>query len=100
MARLLQEAFELSLELADASAAVHDLLVASGPGRMRLRIDVELQLLPFLPIGGKGLKLRAVGHHNRNLVIIGVNIFFHSVSLSCADVRLVFCDLLLLYKTR
>ena len=48
-ARLLQKAFELLLELADAAAAVEDLLVAAGPRRMRLGMNIEVQLSPGSP---------------------------------------------------
>src|SRR5262245_10974859 len=37
------EACELLLEPRQAAAAIDQLLLAAGPGRMRLRIDVEVQ---------------------------------------------------------
>src|SRR5208337_2631964 len=97
---LLQETFELLLELADAAAAVHDLLVAARPGGVGLRIDIEVQLLAWLAIAGIGLELRTVRHHNGDLVIIGMNILFHRLVLSHAGVRLVFLGLVLLYRTK
>ena len=39
----LEEAFELLLEARQPAAAVEKLLLAAGPGRMRLRVDVEMQ---------------------------------------------------------
>src|ERR1700760_934258 len=76
----LEEARKLLLEARDAAAAVHDLLGAAGPGRMRLRIDVEVQLVALLAPGGTGRILAAVGHHDRNCMIIRVNFLFHGIS--------------------
>src|SRR6201995_5689553 len=75
-----EEARKLLLEARDAAAAIHDLLGAAGPGRMRPRIDVEVQLVTFLAPGGAGLVLGAVGHHDRNRMIIRVNFGFHGIS--------------------
>src|ERR1700759_851422 len=75
-----EEARKLLLEARDAAAAIHDLLGAAGPGRMRPRIDVEVQLVAFLAPGGAGLVLGAVGHHDRNGMIFRVNFGFHGVS--------------------
>src|SRR6185312_4230000 len=64
----------------DAAAAIHDLLGAAGPGRVRLRVDIEVQLVAFFAPGGAGLVLGAVGHHDRNRMIIRVNLGFHGIS--------------------
>jgi hypothetical protein len=45
----LDEAGELLLEARHAATAVHQLLLTAGPGRMRLRIDVEVKRVAFLP---------------------------------------------------
>ena len=50
------------------------LLVAAGPGRVRGRIDVELQRVAFLAPGGAGLEDGAVGHLHLDHVVIGVGI--------------------------
>src|SRR5690606_37164777 len=46
---LLDEAAELVVEARDAAAAVHQMLVAAGPGRVRRRVDVQVQRGAFLP---------------------------------------------------
>src|SRR5262245_2939329 len=43
---------ELAVETRQASAAVDKLLAAAGPGRMRARVDVEVQLIAFFAPGG------------------------------------------------
>src|SRR5215813_14959090 len=70
---LFQKARELLLEARDAAAAVHDLLGAAGPGRVRFRVDIEVQLVAGLAPGGAGLVLGSVGHHDRNHMIIRMN---------------------------
>src|SRR6201988_3428016 len=78
---LLEEAGKLLLEPGDAAAAVHQLLGAAGPGRVRLGIDIEVQLVAFLAPGGARLVLGAVGHDDCNRMIIRVNFGFHGISL-------------------
>ena len=63
--------------------------VAAGPGRMRGRIDVEVQLVAFLAVGRVGDELGAVGHLHLDLVVVGVEIgiFLHGCarnSLPCS----------------
>src|SRR5436190_15067550 len=67
---------EAILEALDPAATV-DALAHAGPGRMGLGIDVEAHLRAFLAPGRLGLESRAIGHHNGDLVIIGVNLLFH-----------------------
>ncbi len=45
---LLEEARELLLEPRHAAAAIEDLLGAAGPGRVRLGVDIEVQLVALL----------------------------------------------------
>jgi len=72
-----QEAGEFLLEAGHAAAAIEDLLLASGPGRMRFGVDVEVQDVTFLaPCGARG-ELAAVRHHDLNGVIAGMDILFH-----------------------
>src|ERR1700710_94719 len=47
---------------------------------MRLGVDVEAQLVAFLAAGGARLVFGAVGHHDRNGMIIRVNFGFHGLS--------------------
>src|SRR5207248_1575320 len=63
---LFEEARKLLLEARDAAAAIHQLGVAAGPGRVRLRVDVEVQRVACLAPGGAGLVLGSVGHHDLN----------------------------------
>ena len=73
----LQEAGEFLLEAGHAAAAIEDLLLASGPGRMRFGVDVEVQDVTFLaPCGARG-ELAAVRHHDLDGVIAGMDILFH-----------------------
>src|SRR5437868_14895900 len=77
---LLEKARKLLLEARHAAAAVENLLGAAGPGRVRLGVDVEVQLVAFLAPGGTGLVLGAIGHDDRNRMIIRVNFGFHGSS--------------------
>src|SRR5215831_17588539 len=60
--------------IAISSAAVDEMAIAAGPGRMRLGIDVEGEGVPLLAIGGVGLKLSAVRHHHLDAVIVWVEV--------------------------
>src|SRR3979409_756075 len=77
---LLEEARKLLLEARNAATAVEQLLRAAGPGRVRLGVDVEVELVAFLAPGGAGQVLGPVGHHDRNRMIIRVNFGFHDIS--------------------
>jgi hypothetical protein len=46
---LLEEARELLLEPRHAAAAIEQLLGAADPGRVRLGVDIEVQLVARLP---------------------------------------------------
>src|SRR3954452_10989652 len=77
---LFEKAGKLLLDPQPAAAAIEHLLGAAGPGRVRLGVDVEVQLVAFLAPGGAGLVLGTVGHHDRNVMIIRVNFGFHDLS--------------------
>src|SRR3954471_5174975 len=77
---LLQESRKLLLEPRDAAAAVEQLLGAAGPGRVRLGVDIEVQLVALLTPGGAGLVLGPIGHDDRNHMIIRMNFGFHDIS--------------------
>ena len=64
-------------EARQTPATVGQMLSATGPGGVRFGIDIKLQLVAFLAPGGIGLESAAIGHDNSNLVILGVQIFFH-----------------------
>ena len=73
--RSAQEAFELLLELAEPAAAVDQLLVAAGPGRMGVRIDVEIAAWRLRSRrSNRSRRTRTVRHHDVDLVVIGVNV--------------------------
>lgn len=67
-----RQATETGVEAGDASTAVQQLLLTAGPSRVRAGIDVEIQYIAFFPIGGTGLEVGAVRHHNFDEVIIGM----------------------------
>ena len=69
---------ELLLEAREAAAAVEQMLLAAGPGRVRLRVDVELQLVARLAPGGAGGELGSVGHDDLDGVIVGMDVGFHA----------------------
>src|ERR1044071_1315021 len=71
------DAGELLLEARDAAAAVEQVLLAAGPGRVRLRVDVERERVALLAPGGAGGELAAVGHLDRDGVVIGMQIGLH-----------------------
>src|ERR1044072_6721512 len=79
---LLAEPAELLLEAREAPAAVHQVLLAAGPGRVRLRVDVEMQRVALLAPGGAGGEFRAVGHLDRDGVVVGMDIGFHRAVLA------------------
>lgn len=74
---LLVEEAEFLLELGYAATAVEQRLLAAGPGRMRLGIDIEGQRVARLAIGRAGDELGAVGHHHIDGVIIGMDALLH-----------------------
>ena len=73
----LQKARELFLEARQSAAAVDQVLLAAGPGRMRLRIDIEMQRIAGLAPGRAGGEFGAVGHDHLDQVVIGVGVGFH-----------------------
>src|SRR6476646_61906 len=76
---------EALVEARYLAAGVEQLLVAAGPRRVDLGIDVEVQRVAFLAPGRPGLELGAVGHLDVDHVIIGVSAGFHVIFpwLSC-----------------
>jgi hypothetical protein len=90
---LLQETFELFLEAGKTAAAVDEMLLAASPGRMRLRIDIEMQRIAGLAPGRAGRELRAVSHNHLDEVVVGVRVRFHGslTALVCAHSARVLC---------
>ena len=54
--RLFLEKAELLIEAADPATAINQVLVTTGPGRVRGRIDVQLKIVAFLAPGRTGLE--------------------------------------------
>src|SRR6185437_8267234 len=71
------DAREALVEARELTAGIEETLLPAGPGRVRLGVDVEAQRVAFLAIGRARLVAAAVGHHDGDLVIIGVNLFLH-----------------------
>src|SRR5215468_913412 len=77
------DARELLLEPREPPAAIHQLLLTAGPGRMRLGVDVEVHGVAFLAPGAAGGEFSTVGHHHLDGVIVRMQVEFHASS-SCA----------------
>ena len=74
------------VERSDAAAFL-DLAVAAGPCRVAGRVDVEGEDVAFLAPGGAGLKLGAIGHFDRDHVIVGVPFGLHGLGSFIASPR-------------
>src|SRR3978361_2296273 len=79
------EAGELLVELGDLAAGIHHALHA-GPGRVRLRIDVQAQRVAGLAHARPCLELGSVGQGDGGLVIFWVNARLHAAG-SCGRRR-------------
>src|SRR6516225_8118950 len=75
------EALKALVEASELAAAVDQTLLPSGPRRMRFWVDVEAQRVARLAVGRTCLVRATVGHHDRDLVIVRVNAFFHRTAL-------------------
>src|SRR5260221_5848065 len=78
----LHESGELLVEAGEPAAAVQQLLLAGGPGRVGAGVDVESDLLARRAIGGARLVSGAVVQLNFDKVIIGMDALFHDANLS------------------
>ena len=85
----LEQAFKLLLEARQAPAAVGQALIAAGPGRMRVWVDIKLQGIAFAAIGRIGGEFRTVGHNDRDLMVVRMKfwIAFHGIGPSAAAMR-------------
>src|SRR5580704_10108804 len=68
---------EFLLEARQAAATVDQLLRAAGPGRVRLRVDVETHGVAGLAPGRAREELGAVGHDDLDGMITGVGLGLH-----------------------
>src|SRR5579875_569102 len=75
------EAAEALVEAGELAAGIDQPLLSAGPGRMRFRIDLQAQGVAGLAVGRARLVGSAVGHDDRDLVIIGVDAFLHRLIL-------------------
>src|SRR5580658_7897559 len=75
----LEEARELLVEARQAAAAVEQVLLAAGPGRVRFRVDIEMQRIARLAPGGPGGEFGAVGHDHFDGVVVGMAVGLHGV---------------------
>src|SRR3954465_11297224 len=74
-----REAAEALVEARHLAAGIEQLLVAAGPGRGGLGIDVQLERVAFLAPGRAGLEGRAVGHLDLDHMVIGMGVGLHIV---------------------
>ena len=59
------------------AAGVEQVTAATGPRRVRRRIDLEAQSIAFFAPRRAGLVGRSIGHLDRDQMIIGMGIGFH-----------------------
>src|ERR1700692_3224797 len=83
----LEEARELLVEARQAAAAVEQVLLAASPGRVRFRVDIEMQRIARLAPGGTGGELGAVGHDHFDGVVVGMGVGFHGVGTGLSVLR-------------
>ena len=69
-------ASEALVELCNLAARIDDALLA-GPGRVRLRVNVQTDGITRLAVAGTSLVLGPVGHDDVDLMISGMDIGFH-----------------------
>src|SRR6516165_671352 len=81
---LLQEARELFLEPRQAAAAVEELLLSAGPGRVRFRIDIQAHRVARLAPRGAGGELGPVGHHHLHTMVVRMRIGLHGLLFRAA----------------
>src|SRR5260370_13010020 len=74
------EPAEALVDASELPALVIEALLSAGPGRMRLRIDLEPQRVACLAVGRAGLVARPVGHDDGDIVIIRMDIGFHGLA--------------------
>src|SRR5882672_9034843 len=71
------EILEALVEAGELAAGVEQAMLAAGPGRVRLRIDIEPQRVAGFAVGRACLIGAAIGHHDSDLVIIRVDLVLH-----------------------
>src|SRR5579862_1677935 len=81
------EAAEPPVEPGELAAGVEQALLAAGPRRMRFRIDLQAQGVAGFAVGRARRIAAAIGHHDRDLVVVGVNFFLHRSYLGNRPIR-------------
>src|SRR5690348_12674399 len=71
------DALEPLVEAGELTGAVDEALLTASPGWVGFRIDFEVKRVAGLAIGRARLVARAVGHHDGDLVIIGMDAVLH-----------------------
>ena len=69
-------ASEALVELRNLAARIDDALLA-GPGRVRLRVNVQTDGITRLAVAGTSLVLGPVGHDDVDLMISGMDVGLH-----------------------
>ena len=77
---LARQALETLVELRQLTAAI-DHAMQTRPRRMRLRINIQMQLGTRFAIGAAGFEFGAIRHQDNDGMIVGVTFFFHRTSL-------------------
>src|SRR3546814_13725689 len=71
------ESAKTFVETGHLTTSIQQTLIAAGPGRMRGGINIQCHRVAFLAPGGASLERRAIGHLDRDEVIIGMRVLFH-----------------------
>src|SRR5579872_6573736 len=71
------ETAEAGVEARQSATAIDELLRAAGPGRMGVRVNVQMQRRAFLAPGRAGDELDAIGHDDLDRVVIRVDVGLH-----------------------
>src|SRR5438552_18991535 len=75
----LEKTRKFLLKARKAATAIQELLLASGPGRVRFRVDVEAQGVARLAPGGASGELGSVGHDHFDCMVLGMSVGLHSM---------------------
>ena len=71
------EALETPFEFGQLATGI-DQAVDAGPGGMGLGVDIQAQGIAFAAVGGARFEFAAVGQHHGDLVVVGMDVFFHA----------------------
>src|SRR3546814_19030230 len=85
------ESAKTFVETGHLTTSIQQTLIAAGPGRMRGGINIQCHRVAFLAPGGASLERRAIGHLDRDDVIIGKRVLFHVSAPVTAGFRLDWC---------